>query len=194
VILRAAAALAAALAATLVAGVVAGSLPGAPAAVAAQTDLPIHKTDPTGDVNVFDGGGTKPTTGQRRSIDLEQFGVTREGQLIRFTFTIARIVAGRTFDQVVEAQFVPAGRPLAELVVLANPQHKTATTYSGNTACLLKVHTSRRSGTVRVDVPAGCVPTGDGVLRVSAYLQEKNGSGPGFSEDTLRVRGRVSLR
>jgi hypothetical protein len=33
-----------------------------------------------------------------------------------------------------------------------------------------------------------------GVLRVSTYLQEKNGSGPGFSEDTLRVPGEVELR
>lgn len=165
----------------------------APAASGAGGDLPIEKSDPTGDVNIFDGGGTKPTTGQRRSIDLTEFRVAREGQYLRFTFTIARIVAGRTFDQIVEAQFVPRGRPADELVVLANPQHKTASTYSGGSACLLKVHTSRRSGTVRVDVPAGCVPAGEGVLRVSAYLQEKNGSGPGFSEDTMRVRGLVAL-
>ena len=165
-----------------------------PPATAAPTDLPIRQSDRVGDVNIFDGGGTKPTTGQRKSIDLTEFRVTREDQYVRFTFTIARIVAGRTFDQIVEAQFVPRGRPVDELVVLANPQHKTATTYSGGSACLLKVHTSRRRGTVRVDVPASCVPTGEGVLRVSTYLQEKNGSGPGFSEDTMRVKGTVALR
>ena len=176
--------LAAALAATVLA---------APAQARAD-DLPIDRPDRTGDVNVFDGGGTKPTTGQRNSIDLTRFQVTRNQQYLRFTFTIARIVAGRTFDQIVEAQFVPVGRPLDELVVLANPQHKTATTFSGTKACPLEVHTSRRTGRIRVDVPGSCVPRGDGVLRVSAYLQEKNGSGPGFSEDRMRVPGRVSLR
>jgi hypothetical protein len=165
-----------------------------PAAQASGEGVLVDQPDPSDDVNVFDGGGTKPTTGQRRSIDLTRFVVARDGHHVRFTFTIARIVAGRTFDQIVEAQFVPSGRPEDELVVLANPQHKTATTYSGSTACLLEVHTSRRSGRVAVDVPAGCVPTGEGVLRVSTYTQERNGSGPGFSEDRLRVKGKVALR
>ena len=56
------------------------------------------------------------------------------------------------------------------------------------------VRTTKRTGTVRVDVPGECIPRGAGVLRVSTYLQEKNGSGPGFSEDTLRVPGQVELR
>ena len=43
-------------------------------------------------------------------------------------------------------------------------------------------------------MPDLCIPEGAGVLRVSTYTQEKNGSGPGFSEDTMRVKGRVSLR
>ena len=47
---------------------------------------------------------------------------------------------------------------------------------------------------VRVDVPDDCVPRGAGVLRVSTYTQEKNGSGPGYSEDTMRVKGTVTLR
>lgn len=165
---------------------------GSPASAAAAAT--VDQSDPTGDVNIFDGGGTKPTTAQRRSIDLEHFSLGPNGQYIRFTFTIARIVAGRTFDQIVESQFVPRGRPEDELVVSANPQHKTASTYYGNSACLLKVHTSRRSGTVRVDVPESCVPRGPGVLRVTTYTQEKNGSGPGFSEDTMRVKGLVDLR
>jgi hypothetical protein len=37
------------------------------------------------------------------------------------------------------------------------------------------------------------VPDGAGVLRVTTYTQERNGSGPGFSEDTMRVKGRASL-
>ena len=113
---------------------------------------------------------------------------------MRFTFKIARIAAGRTFDQVVEAQFQKTGQDDFVLDVLANPQHKTSTAYFGNTACLLKVHTSRRSGRVAVDVPTDCVPTGDGVLRVSTYTQERNGSGPGFSEDRMRVKGTATLR
>ena len=112
---------------------------------------------------------------------------------MRFTFRIARIVAGRTFDQVVEAQFLKTGRDGFELDVLANPQHKNGSAYLGGTLCLADVTTSRRTGTVRVDVPSKCVPKGAGVLRVSTYTQEKNGSGPGFSEDTMRVKGRVSL-
>lgn len=159
----------------------------------ARADAIVDQADPTGDVNVFDGGGTKPTTGQRRSIDLKRFTVARHGDDVRFTFRIARIVAGRTFDQIVEAQFLKSGRDGFELDVLANPQHKNGTAYIGNTACLVDVRTSRRTGTVRVDVPDGCIPEGAGVLRVSTYTQEKNGSGPGFSEDTMRVKGRVSL-
>jgi len=154
----------------------------------------VDQRDPTGDVQIFDGGGTKPTTGQRRSIDLERFSVAPNDQYLRFTFTIARILAGRTFDQIVAAQFVPSGRAADELDVLANPQHKTGTAYIDSTACLLKVHTSRRSGTVRVDLPASCVPHGSGVLRVTTYTQERNGFGPGFSEDTMRVKGTVTLR
>ena len=159
----------------------------------ARADAIVDQTDPTGDVNIFDGGGTKPTTGQRRSVDLERFTVTRHGDDVSFTFRIARIVAGRTFDQIVEAQFVRGGRDGFELDVLANPQHKNGTAYIGDTACLVDVRTSRRTGTVRVDVPDPCIPHGAGVLRVSTYTQEKNGSGPGFSEDTLRVKGRVSF-
>ena len=52
-----------------------------------------------------------------------------------------------------------------------------------------RVTTSRRTGTVRVDVPSGCLPEGAGVLRVTTYTQEKNGSGPGFSEDTHAGQG-----
>ena len=154
----------------------------------------VDQIDPTGDVNIFDGGGTKPTTGQRRSIDLERFTVTRRGDDVRFTFRIARIVAGRTFDQIVEAQFVKPGRGGFALSVLANPQHKNGTAYVDDTVCVVDVRTSRRTGTVRVDVPDLCIPRGAGVLQVSTYTQEKNGSGPGFSEDTMRVKGRVSLR
>jgi len=169
----------------------AGAVLAAPAAQAAPPI--VDQTDPTGDVNIFDGGGTKPTTGQRRSIDLEQFTVARHGDDVRFTFRIARIVAGRTFDQIVEAQLVKAGRDGFELDVLANPQHKNGTAYVGDTACVVDVRTSRRTGTVRVDVPDRCIPEGAGLLRVSTYTQERNGSGPGFSEDTLRVRGHVTL-
>jgi hypothetical protein len=153
----------------------------------------VDQTDRAGDVVIYDGGGTKPTTGQRKSIDLLRFTVTRQGDGVRFTFRIARVVAGRTFDQAVEAQFVKPGRDGFELDVLANPQHKNGTAYVGNTACLIDVHTSRRTGTVRVDVPDGCIPEGEGVLRAITYTVEKNGSGPGFSEDTMRVKGRVSL-
>ena len=153
----------------------------------------VDQTDPPGDVNIFDGGGTKPTTGQRRSIDLTRFTVARRGDDVRFTFHLARIVAGRTFDQIVEAQFVRGGRDGFELDVLANPQHKTGTAYLEDTACLVDVRTSRRTGIVRVDVPDKCMPNDAGVLKVSTYTQEKNGSGPGFSEDTMRVRGRVTF-
>ena len=162
-------------------------------AAQARAGALVDQADPTGDVNVFDGGGTKPTIGQRRSIDLERFTVARHGDDVRFTFRIARIVAGRTFDQVVEAQFVKGGRDGFELDVLANPQHKNGTAYVGDTACLVDVRTSRRTGTVRVDVPDACIPKDAGVLRVSTYTQEKNGSGPGFSEDTLRVKGHVTF-
>jgi hypothetical protein len=159
----------------------------------ARADTLVDQTDPTGDVNVFDGGGTKPTTGQRRSIDLERFSVTREGDDVRFTFRIARVVAGRTFDQVVEAQLVKPGRDGFELDVLANPQHKNGTAYVDDTVCVVDVRTSRRTATVRVDVPDRCIPEGEGVLRAITYTQEKNGSGPGFSEDTMRVKGSIGL-
>jgi hypothetical protein len=157
-------------------------------------DLPLRETDPIGDVNVFDGGGTKPTTGQRMTIDLKAFAVTRRSDGVRFTFRIARIAAGRTFDQVVEAQLRERGRDGYVFDVRANPQHKNGSALLDDVVCIADVKTSRRTGTVRVDVPAACVPQGAGVLRVSTYLQEKNGSGPGFSEDTLRVPGRVQLR
>lgn len=172
---------------------VAASLLAVPAS-AATDDLPIRQTDPSGDVTVFDGGGTKPTTGQRKTIDLTRFAVTRRGDGLTFTFTIARIAAGRTFDQVVEAQFRKRGARGFLLDVLANPQHKNGSAFSGGSLCVTDVRTSKRTGTVRVDVPGRCIPGGVGVLRVSTYLQEKNGSGPGFSEDTLRVPGRVALR
>lgn len=156
---------------------------------ARAADLPIQRSDPTGDVAIFDGGGTKPTTGQRKTIDLERFAVTRAGDEVRFTFRIARIAAGRTFDQVVAVSFGRGGFDLQ-----ANPQHKKGTAVSLEGFCSVGVSTTKRTGTVRVDVPLDCLPAGDGVLRVSTYLQEKNGSGPGFSEDVLRVPGRVSLR
>jgi hypothetical protein len=170
----------------------AGALLATPAAQAATPV--VDQTDRAGDVVIYDGGGTKPTTGQRKSIDLLRLTVTRQGDGVRFTFRIARIVAGRTFDQVVEAQFVKPGRGGFELDVLANPQHKNGTAYVGDTACLIDVHTSRRTGTVRVDVPDACIPAGEGVLTAITNTVEKNGSGPGFSEDTMRVKGRVSLR
>ena len=116
---------------------------------------------------------------------------------MRFTFRIARIVAGRaTFDQIVDGAVRDRAAGTASMLdVLANPQHKNGTAYIGATpSCFVEVTgRSRRTGTVRVDVPDICIPKGAGVLRVSTYTQEKNGSGPGFSEDTLRVKGRVAL-
>ena len=164
----------------------------APPAQARSTVL-VDQADPAGDVNIFDGGGTKPTTGQRRSIDLERFVVSRTNGGVRFTFRIARITAARSFDQVVEAQLQKPGRGGFTFDVLADPQHKNGTAYLGGTLCLTDVTTSRRTGTVRVDVPDKCLPKDAGVLRVSTYTQERNGSGPGFSEDTMRVRGRIRL-
>jgi len=170
----------------------AASLLAAPAADAAPAI--VDQTDPSGDVNIFDGGGVKPTTAQRRTIDLERFSVIRTGDGVRLSFRIARITRSRTYDQIVTAQLeTPGGDGLLE--VLANPRDKHSSAFVGDsTICLVDVSTSRRSNTVRVDLPAGCVPHGPGVLRVTTYTQEKNGSGPGFSEDTMRVKGLVSLR
>jgi hypothetical protein len=172
---------------------VAATLLTAPAAQARPAI--VDQTDHTGDVNVFDGGGTKPTTAQRKTIDLERFTVTRTGDGVRLSFQIARITGSRTYDQIVTAQLRKPGQDGLLLDLLANPQGKHATAYVGeSTICLVDVTTSRRTDTVRVDLPVGCVPQGTGVLRVTTYTQEKNGSGPGFSEDTMRVRGTVSLR
>jgi hypothetical protein len=163
-------------------------------AAEARAGALVDQTDPSGDVNVFDGGGTKPTTAQRKTIDLERFTVTRRGDGVRLTFRIARITGSRTYDQIVTARLGKPGLGGSMLDLLANPQGKHATAYVGDgTICLVDVTTSRRTDTVHVDLPAGCVPHEVGVLRVSTYTQEKNGSGPGFSEDTMRVKGRVSL-
>ena len=162
-------------------------------AAQARADALVDQADPSGDVNVFDGGGTKPTTAQRKTIDLKRFTATRTGDGVRLSFRIARITRTRNFDQVVEAQLQKTGRDGFTLDVLANPQHKNGSAFLGDRLCLTDVTTSRRTGTIRVDVPDECVPEGAGVLRVSTYTQEKNGSGPGFSEDTMRVKGRVAL-
>jgi hypothetical protein len=173
-----------AIAATVLATPTAQARPGALA----------DQTDPTGDVNVFDGGGTKPSTAQRKTIDLERFTVTRTDDGVRLAFRIARITRSRTYDQIVAAQLRRPGRDGLLLDLLANPQGKHGTAYAGDgTICLTDVTTSLRTGTVRVDVPTACLPEGAGVLRVTTYTQEKNGSGPGFSEDTMRVEGRVAL-
>ena len=170
--------------------------PTAPAAVAGPAAPAIvDQADHVGDVNVFDGGGTKPTTAQRKTIDLERFSVTAVGDGIRLSFRIARITRSRTYDQIVTAQLRTPGKDGLLLDVLANPQGRHATAYvDDDTICLADVSTAQRTGTVRVDLPGGCVPHGSGVLRVTTYTQEKNGSGPGFSEDTMRVRGLVNLR
>jgi hypothetical protein len=159
----------------------------------ARADALVDQADPSGDVNVFDGGGTKPTTAQRKTIDLKRFTATRTGHGVRLSFRIARITRTRNFDQVVEAQLQKTGRDGFTLDVLANPQHKNGTAYLSGTLCVTEVTTSRRTGIVRVDVPSECVPDGTGVLRVTTYTQERNGSGPGFSEDTMRVKGTASL-
>ncbi len=178
-------------AAALTVGALAAAPPPASAGPAPGEVL-VDQADRTGDVDVFDGGGTSPTTAQRRTIDLERFTVTRRGDGVRLSFRIARITGSRTYDQVVTAQL---GRAGSLLEVLANPQDRHASAFvDGDTICLADVTTSRRTDTVRVDLPAGCVPHGSGPLRVTTYTQEKNGSGPGFSEDTLRVKGTVSLR
>jgi hypothetical protein len=163
-----------------------------PAANASRAVV-VDQVDPSGDVSIFDGGGAKPSTGQRRTIDLERFTVTPTEAGVRLTFRIARITRARTFEQVVEAQLQKTGRGGFNLDVLADPQHENGSAFIGGTLCLTDVTTSRRTGTVRVDVPDECLPQGAGVLRVTTYTQEKNGSGPGFSEDTMRVEGRVAL-
>jgi hypothetical protein len=174
---------------------VAATLSAVPSATAATDDLPVRQPDPVGDVVIFDGGGTKPTTGQRRTIDLEQFRVTRRGDGVRFTFRIARITRSRNFDQVVTVQLRKPGRDGVVLDVLANPQHRTGNAVLGlTTMCGVDVSVARRTGTVRVDLGDECLPSVAGVLRAVTYTQERNGSGPGFSEDTLRVPGLVSLR
>jgi hypothetical protein len=165
-----------------------------PAAQARGDGVLVDQRDPTDDVNIFDGGGTKPTTGQRKTIDLVRLTVARRDGGVRLSFTIARITGTQTFDQVVSAQLQKTGPGGFVLDVLANPQHKNGSAYLGGTFCLADVTTSRRTGTVRVDVPDRCLPEAAGVLRVSTYTQERNGSGPGFSEDTMRVKGTVALR
>jgi hypothetical protein len=84
----------------------------------------VDQVDPTGDVTIFDGGGTKPTTAQRRTIDLERFTVTRIADGVRFTFQLARITGSRTYDQIVEAHFHRRGPGGFDLDVLANPQNE----------------------------------------------------------------------
>ena len=169
------------------------SLLTAPAADAAPAI--VDQADPSGDVNIFDGGGTKPTTAQRRTIDLKRFSVTRIRDGVRLSFRIARITGSRSYDQIVTAQLRTPGRDGLLLDVLANPQGKHASAFAEDgTICVADVTTSSRTDTVRIDLRSECVPDGSGVLRVTTYTQEKNGSGPGFSEDTMRVRGLVSLR
>jgi hypothetical protein len=165
-----------------------------PAAHAGSPVL-VDQVDPAGDVSIFDGGGTKPSTAQRRSIDLQRFTVTRTGDGgVRLAFRIARITGSRNFDQIVTAQLHRPGDHGFGLDLLANPQGRHASAYvNDDTVCLVDVSTVRKSGIVRVDLPPGCVPKGAGVLRVTTYTQEKNGSGPGFSEDTMRVKGQVAL-
>jgi hypothetical protein len=164
-----------------------------PPAAQAHPSL-VDQTDPTGDVTIFDGGGTKPSTAQRKTIDLERFTVTRTGEGVRLTFRIARITGARTYDQIVEAHFHRRGHDGFDLDVLANPQRKNGTAYlAPGTACFVDVSTLPRTGIVRLDMDDECLPHGAGVLRVTTYTQEMNGSGPGFSEDTMRVRGRVAL-
>jgi hypothetical protein len=153
----------------------------------------VDQTDPTGDVNVLDGGGGKPTTAQRLTIDLERFSAIRTPAGLELSFRIARITGSRSFDQVVEAQLQRTGRDGFVMDVAASPQHQNATAYLDDTICVGDVRTSRRSSTVRVTVPAACVPAGSGVLRVITYTQKRNGSGPGFSEDTMRVKGQVTF-
>ena len=172
----------------------AATLLAMPAAHGTAGQLPVAQADPTGDVNIFDGGGTKPTTGQRNTIDLKRFTVTRGDGGVRFTFKIARITGTKTFDQIVSVQFQKTGRDGFVLDMQANPQDRHGSAYSDGTFCTADVTTSRRTGTVRVDVPDDCVPSGEGVLRVSTYTQEKHGSGPGYSEDPMRVKGTVALR
>jgi hypothetical protein len=166
-----------------------------PAARASSGEVLVDQADKVDDVNIFDGGGTKPTTAQRKSIDLERFTVTRNGDGVRLSFRIARITRARGFDQIVTAQLGPPGEGGSMLELLASPRDKHATAYVGDhTVCLVDVATSRRTGTVHVDLPEGCVPAGAGQLTVTTYTQERNGSGPGFSEDRMRIKGTVALR
>jgi hypothetical protein len=154
----------------------------------------VDQSDPTGDVTIFDGGGTRPSTAQRRTIDLERFTVARIEGGVRLAFRIARITGSPTYDQIVEVHFHRRGRDGFDLDVQANPQHGNATAYlAPSTACFVDVSTLRRAGLVRLDLDEDCVPHGPGVLRVTTYTQERNGSGPGFSEDTMRVAGLVAL-
>lgn len=163
----------------------------APAAHA-RADAIVDQADRSDDVNILDGGGSKPTLAQRQSIDLERFTVTRTAQGVRLSFQLRRVTGSRAYDQVVEAQL---GRGAALLDVLANPRSAKATAYvEGDTACLVDVSTPKGSDTVRIDLPTTCLPHGSGPMLVTTYTQRPNGSGPSYSEDTLRIKGRVSLR
>ena len=94
----------------------------------------------------------------------------------------------------VTAQLQKTGRDGFVLDVLANPQHKNGSAYLGGTLCLTDVTTSRRTGTVRVDVPERCLPHGAGRAAGLDVHPGEERLGPGFSEDTLRVKGTVALR
>ena len=187
-----------ALALTVLAATFAGSTAHAGPA---SDEVLVDQTDRVDDVDIFDGGGTRPTTAQRKSIDLERFTVSRRGDGVRLSFRIARITRARGFDQIVTARLGKPGDAGSMLDLLANPRSKHATAYvadvvdfADGVVCLVDVATSRRTGTVHVDLREGCVPAGAGVLTVTTYTQERNGSGPGFSEDRMRVKGTATLR
>ncbi len=141
----------------------------------------VDQADPTGDVNIFDGGGTKPTTGQRKTIDLERFTVTRTGDGVRLSFRIARIVAGRDLrpgrrgaaseDRPRRLHPRRAGQPAAQERHRLPGRH--ALPHRRPTSAAHRHRPRRRAEQVRADRARAC-------CGVSTYTQEKNGSGPGL--------------
>jgi hypothetical protein len=167
----------------------------------AQAGRPVvDQDDRAGDVKVFDEGGTDPSLTQNRSIDIRNFKVRPRGEGVRFELTIAKVLNSAKYLQILEVQFEAADPGqvwfLDALAVPQSPASGTAyysPTLDADQAVSCQLRVSTKGRTVRIDVPADCVPREPGIMRAFAYLNDSRDPVPGFSEDSLRVSGRVDL-
>ena len=185
------------------AGALATAAFAVPSVQAAPGDVIATQIDARGDVRLrgYDGG---LTDAQRRTIDIRKVTVQERAGAVRMIVKLKQLTSARKFDQIIDVRMIPDNDDeFWSATAGFSPQNRAlgyayySPTLDGDDVVSCDPLTAvvrRAKRTVRLDVPAKCLPKEAARIIVGSYTGTFRGEGVGYSEDRLNVRGTHQLR